>query len=74
MQKDMGKSKLQAGKQYAIQVTWTKSEPDSSAATDTPAKIKMKNTQKKYGFDHTAITVGKFEKTGKNHDLDFVGD
>lgn len=33
----------------------------------------MKKTQHEYGFDHTTIIVGKVKKTGKNHELDFVG-
>lgn len=71
IQKGLGKSKLQAGKQYAIQVTWTKNAPGSSTGFDTPAKAEMKKTQEQYGFDHTAIVVGKVQKTG--HEQDFVG-
>lgn len=73
IQKSLGKQRLQAGKEYAIQVTWTKNAPGSSTGFNTPAKAEMKKTQEKYGFDHTAIIVGKVQKDGQSHELDFKG-
>lgn len=75
LQKGLGGKKLQAGKEYAIQVTWTDGEPGSSTGISTPAKKEMQKTQKEYGFDHTAILVGKVQKVqkGKTYEQDFDG-
>ncbi|KAI9927217.1 hypothetical protein ASPWEDRAFT_177675 [Aspergillus wentii DTO 134E9] len=73
IQKSLGKKKLEQGKEYAIQVTWTKGKAGSSTPTDLPPQQEMKATQNQYGFDHTAILVGKVQKN-TDFELDFEGE
>ncbi|KAE8377051.1 hypothetical protein BDV26DRAFT_264329 [Aspergillus bertholletiae] len=76
LQKGLGKNKLQPGKSYSFQVTWTEGKPGSTTGTKSPIEREMKQTQQDYGFDHTAIVVGevlKVEVKTNHFRLDFQG-
>ncbi|KAE8135345.1 hypothetical protein BDV38DRAFT_284981 [Aspergillus pseudotamarii] len=76
-QKYLGKQKLQLGKSYSFQVTWTQGAAGSETGTTSPIEREMKKTQQDYGFDHTAIVVGEVVKipvSANIHKLDFKGD
>ncbi|OGM48388.1 hypothetical protein ABOM_003429 [Aspergillus bombycis] len=75
-QKGLGKQKLQLGKSYSFQITWTKGAAGSSTKTTSPIEREMKKTQQEYGFDHTGIVVGEVVKkeTSPNvYKVDFDG-
>ncbi|GAB1197172.1 hypothetical protein APSETT444_006463 [Aspergillus pseudonomiae] len=75
-QKGLGKQKLQLGKSYSFQITWTEGAAGSSTMTTYPIQREMKKTQQEYGFDHTGIVVGEVVKkeTSQNvYKLDFAG-
>ncbi|BAE62695.1 unnamed protein product [Aspergillus oryzae] len=75
-QKYLGKQKLQLGKTYSFQVTWTQGAAGSTTKTTSPIEREMKKTQQGYGFDHTGIVVGEVVKVpvGQKYELDFKGD
>ncbi|KAE8311590.1 hypothetical protein BDV41DRAFT_578482 [Aspergillus transmontanensis] len=77
-QKGLGGKKLQHGKSYSFQVTWTQDAAGSSTKTTSPIEREMKKTQQEYGFDHTGIVIGQVvkiptDKTGQKFKLDFDG-